>query len=174
MPSDSSTAAGRASVGPDFVRLGSPALRFEYAEAWDVLDASDVLDCDPLPLLRMLPCVSVLRCPKEGSCEGDRDAPAMLGRRLSKGPGAMLFKRFVTVSPPFVRGLRGAKRGLGSAYRWLYVASSLSRSCGSGLRGAAARFVGNRGNAESMLENKSGEGGETEGGTGLVVLRLRA
>lgn len=124
MPSLSSIAAGRdgggiAAVGPDFTRVWSPALRFEYAEARDVLDASDVRDFDPLPMLRMLPCVPALRCPNEGPGEGDLGALAVLGRRLSKGPGAMLSMRFETFSPPFVWGLRGAKRGLGSAYRWL-------------------------------------------------------
>ena len=33
--------------------------------------------------------------------------------------------------------------------------------------------MGKRGNAESMLANMSGEGGDTEGGTGLVALRFR-
>jgi hypothetical protein len=107
MPSLPSSAAGSggggiAVVDPGFVRLGSPALRFEDAEARDVLDASDVLDFDSLPTLPMLPCVSILRCPYTGSWEGDLGALAVLGRRLSKGPGAMLSKRFETFSPPFV------------------------------------------------------------------------
>ena len=34
--------------------------------------------------------------------------------------------------------------------------------------------MGNRGNAESIFEYMFGEGGEIEGGTGLVALRFRA
>lgn len=119
MPSVSSAAAdnvGEAvvAVGVGFVRLGRPTLRAEYVEAREVLDASDVLDFDPLPVLRMLPCVSVLRCPGGCSCNGDLGALAVLGRRPSNGPGAIPFIRFDTFSPPFIRGLRGAKSGLGS------------------------------------------------------------
>ena len=160
-------------------REGTLLLLLEYAEAREVLDANDVRDFDPLPLLLTLPCVSVLRCPSEGSCTGDLGALAVLGRRLSKGPGAMLSMRFDTFSPPFIRGLRGANRGLGSGYCCPYVTSSLTRSCGGALRGGdlrvgAALVVGNRGNAESILGGRSGDGGITEGGIGLVALRLRA
>ena len=103
-------------VAPDLFLLGMPLVVVEYAEPRDVLDANDVRDFDPLPLLLALPCVSVLRCPSETSRTGDRGALAVLGRRLSKGPGAMLSIRLETFSPPFMRGLRGAKRGLGWRY----------------------------------------------------------
>lgn len=176
IPSLASAATGNgggaiAVVTPGLFLLGMPLVVVEYAEPRDVLDANDVRDLGPLPLLLTLPCVSVLRCPSETSRTGDLGALAVLGRRLSKGPGAMLSMRLETFSPPFMRGLRGAKRGLGWGYCCLYP--SLSRSCGGELRVGVARVVGNLGNAESMLPGRSGDGAGKEG-IGLVALRLKA
>ena len=79
----------------------------------------------------------------------------------------MLSIRLITLSPPFSRGLKGANKGLGSAYRW---GPSLSEDLKAALVGVATRLVGKVGKAESMLRGKSGDGGPMGRGTGLVAL----
>jgi len=125
---------------PGFGRAGRPILRVEYAEARDVVDDTEVRRFVALPALltlRVLPCVLDLLCPNEGpSCVNDLGVLGLLGVRSdlpSKGPGAMLSMRFETLSPPSIRGLRGAKSGLGSAYRCCGLGSGLSRVCGLAL-----------------------------------------
>jgi hypothetical protein len=141
MPSACSFVDGSGGTAPldplDRLREEMLALR---AEKLDPMDLKDVRSLDMLLVLRTLLCVSVLRCPDDcasglsgctsitGSTSitgctsitgGGVGALVKLGLRPSKGPGAMLSIRLIIFSPPFVRGLRGANKGLGGAYRWL-------------------------------------------------------
>ena len=91
-------------------------LRLEYPELCDVLEVTDDRCLGALLLLAMLPCVPVLLCPIAGTSSTVLDVFAVLGLRSdlpSKGPGAMVFMRLVTLSPPSKRGLSGANNGLG-------------------------------------------------------------
>jgi hypothetical protein len=72
-----------------------------------------------LPLLTVLPLVAVLLCPsaRPSSTKGF-DALDVLGLRSdfpSKGPGIIVSIRLETFSPPSIRGLSGANKGLGGA-----------------------------------------------------------
>lgn len=111
-------------MGPlDLLREETLPLR---AEKFDEMDLSELLSFDMLPVLRALLCVSVLRCPDDcasglngctsgASGTGGWGALVKLGLRPSNGPGAMLSIRLVMFSPPLVRGLSGANKGLGGA-----------------------------------------------------------
>jgi hypothetical protein len=102
---------------PGFGREGRPMLRFEYAELRDAFDVTELRCFGTLLLLAMLSCVPILLCPS--ACPSSKNgfvALDVLGLRSavpSNGPGAMLFMRLVTFSPPSNRGLSGANRGLG-------------------------------------------------------------
>lgn len=82
--------------------------------------------------------------------------------------------RFATLFPPSRRGLRGANKGLGSAYSCFGERSNFSRCCGFALCGVVAlRFWGNGGKAQSRLDVRSGDGGPSfRRGTGVVALRF--
>jgi hypothetical protein len=143
MPSFCSGVAGSGggvvftALNPGFVRSIEPTLGVEYAEARDVVVDTDVRCFVTPPTLCTLSCVSVLLCPNNAPLfTGDLGALEVLGLRSarpSKGPGEMLSIRFATFSPPSIRGLSGAKRGLGSAYRCWGGNSGLSRGCGLAL-----------------------------------------
>ena len=100
----------------------------------------------------------------------------VLGRRSarpSNGPGAMESMRFAILSPPSNLGLRGAKRGLGSAYKCCGEGSRLSRCCGLAVWNVALLLDGKGGKAQSKFEEILGDGGPIFGrGTGAVALRF--
>jgi hypothetical protein len=91
-----------------------------------------------------------------------------------KGPGAIVSILFTMLSPPFVRALNGANRGLGCAYFCPYEGdgSNLSRVLGLALEGVALRLVGKRGKAESRLDDSMSGEGMLGCGRGLVALRF--
>jgi hypothetical protein len=94
-------------------------LRWEYAELRDILDVTDVRCFGMLLLLVVLSWVAVLLCPRTGpSSTNGLDALEVLGLRSafpSKGPGAIVSMRFAMFSPPSIRALSGANKGLGWA-----------------------------------------------------------
>jgi hypothetical protein len=118
-------------------RAGNPMLRVDKEDERDVVEVTDVRCLDALPTLRVLPCVPTRLCPWLGpSCNGSLNVLEVLGRRSarpSNGPGAILSIRFAMLSPPSIRGLSGANKGLGSTYRCCGVGSILSRGCGVAL-----------------------------------------
>lgn len=148
-------------------------LRIEYEELRDALDVKDVRCLCRLSSLFVLSCVRILLWPyADPSRTGDLDAPDVLGLPStlpSNGPGAIVSIRFDTFSPPFVRGLSGANRGLGSAYL-RFIGSSRSRFGGFTLWGVAL-LLGKGGKAQSIFEGRSGEGGALGRIIGVVTLR---
>lgn len=128
MPSGSSSFGGGGGGGgdgiacamPGFGRAGNPELPFESTEPRERCDAPEALEFCEKPLLLELPRVSVLLWLNgDAPNPNGRELLAVLGLRSSarpaKGPGAMLSIRFMMLSPPFILGLKGAKRGLGAA-----------------------------------------------------------
>lgn len=106
---------GGGSVTPPagFTRDGNPLPRLENVELRDRFDDNEVLSLGVFPVLLTLVCVTVLLCAiflsfGDGTfCECD--VLGLLSPALpSKGPGAIVSMRFITLSPPFMRGLRGA------------------------------------------------------------------